>query len=433
MIVQCEECKTNFNLDEKRLRGDSAKVRCSKCKHIFMIYKNQEEPAAVTQPVFGEIPPPLVDTASPDMFGAAALDDTGQTLMEESFATSFDSIPSPIDEEPPAEDFTAPATTGEEFSFADMAFSDETPAPAEPAQPTASFDADMLSFADVAPSDEEVAAQTAATASHDLSFSAPDAPEPTTKSTFDFDFSSTEEPAQPTPAEAFDLGGIDFGAPAAADAISQQPAFQIEEPATPTFIPVSAADETAEENQWAIYRPFAIAGACATTVIGLFTAGYFYFKGAPGNLERMGLKDVGAAAEAAKGDFTISNAKAMFVKNKKSGELFVVSGMAVNGYKKPRKAVQVQVTLLDKNGEQIDEQTAYCGRSITEEQYPILSFEKIEGELTREPTNDPEGNPTVAAGKSVACVVVFQDVPANATDFSIEVIASEAASEDEEF
>ncbi len=41
MIVQCDECKAKFRLDESRIGAHGAKVRCSKCRHVFMVYPPQ--------------------------------------------------------------------------------------------------------------------------------------------------------------------------------------------------------------------------------------------------------------------------------------------------------------------------------------------------------------------------------------------------------
>ena len=45
MIVTCENCDTHFNLDERLVKTTGSKVRCSKCKHIFITYppKTSEE------------------------------------------------------------------------------------------------------------------------------------------------------------------------------------------------------------------------------------------------------------------------------------------------------------------------------------------------------------------------------------------------------
>ncbi len=38
MVIQCENCRTMFNLDETLLKEGGSKVRCSLCKHLFMAY-----------------------------------------------------------------------------------------------------------------------------------------------------------------------------------------------------------------------------------------------------------------------------------------------------------------------------------------------------------------------------------------------------------
>jgi predicted Zn finger-like uncharacterized protein len=46
MIITCEDCNTSFNLDESLLKPTGSKVRCSKCKKVFVAYPPQplEEP-----------------------------------------------------------------------------------------------------------------------------------------------------------------------------------------------------------------------------------------------------------------------------------------------------------------------------------------------------------------------------------------------------
>jgi len=52
MIIQCEECRTKFNIDETLLKNEGSKVRCSLCKHIFVAYPPDqivvEEPLPVS-------------------------------------------------------------------------------------------------------------------------------------------------------------------------------------------------------------------------------------------------------------------------------------------------------------------------------------------------------------------------------------------------
>ncbi|HEY6837119.1 MAG TPA: zinc-ribbon domain-containing protein, partial [Geobacteraceae bacterium] len=46
MIVQCDECKAKFKLDDSKVKAGGVKVRCSKCKHIFVVQPEagSEEP-----------------------------------------------------------------------------------------------------------------------------------------------------------------------------------------------------------------------------------------------------------------------------------------------------------------------------------------------------------------------------------------------------
>ena len=38
MVIQCENCRTEFNLDESVLKKEGTKVRCSRCRHVFSAY-----------------------------------------------------------------------------------------------------------------------------------------------------------------------------------------------------------------------------------------------------------------------------------------------------------------------------------------------------------------------------------------------------------
>ncbi len=42
MIVRCEQCKTRYRLDPRRIKTDTAKVRCSRCGHVFEISADED-------------------------------------------------------------------------------------------------------------------------------------------------------------------------------------------------------------------------------------------------------------------------------------------------------------------------------------------------------------------------------------------------------
>ncbi|MFH1349704.1 MAG: DUF3426 domain-containing protein [Pseudomonadota bacterium] len=43
MIIECEKCHSQYNLDENLLKESGSKLRCSQCKHIFVAYPPRPE------------------------------------------------------------------------------------------------------------------------------------------------------------------------------------------------------------------------------------------------------------------------------------------------------------------------------------------------------------------------------------------------------
>jgi len=42
MVIQCENCKRNFRLDDSRINPPGSSVKCSKCGHIFFVSKTED-------------------------------------------------------------------------------------------------------------------------------------------------------------------------------------------------------------------------------------------------------------------------------------------------------------------------------------------------------------------------------------------------------
>lgn len=53
MIIQCEQCNTKFRLDDAKIKGRGVKVRCSKCKHVFLVQK-EERPGTMFGDLLGQ-------------------------------------------------------------------------------------------------------------------------------------------------------------------------------------------------------------------------------------------------------------------------------------------------------------------------------------------------------------------------------------------
>lgn len=163
MIVQCDHCNTRFKLDDAKVKPGGVKVRCSKCKEIFLVKRDEpvEEPA-----VAGGVAPPV----SEETFSAE------QNPAADDFSSGGGAFPadepSDIDQsftgQAPLPAETAAASTGMDFD--DFSFPEETAVPAAGFSPSAD---ESSTFGEVAFDQqvpEEVPASTQQMAAGDFEF-----------------------------------------------------------------------------------------------------------------------------------------------------------------------------------------------------------------------------------------------------------------------
>jgi predicted Zn finger-like uncharacterized protein len=129
MIVTCASCMTKFSLDESKIPAKGAKVRCSKCQHVFFV-------AAPAEPA-PELPPDLKEEEPMEDF--------------ESFIKSQEAFAEPSAKKPEVP--SSKMDKGEETEFPgekeDLGFPEEEEAffreeaPAEKVAPVAPFEPGM--------------------------------------------------------------------------------------------------------------------------------------------------------------------------------------------------------------------------------------------------------------------------------------------------
>ncbi len=86
MIIECDRCRTTFNLDENLLDNEGSKVRCSICGHVFLAYLSEpsapadefEETVALDAPFLEED-----RSEEPGDDGGGAFDDFLNESLEE--------------------------------------------------------------------------------------------------------------------------------------------------------------------------------------------------------------------------------------------------------------------------------------------------------------------------------------------------------------
>ena len=114
MIVHCEGCESGFHVDEHLIKPTGSKLRCSKCRHVFMAYPpapadEAEEPLILGDalPATESAPVPAemsdIDFKLDEVFGEAAGEEPELLDMEDLLA----------DEPPPKEAFKASDIGGE--------------------------------------------------------------------------------------------------------------------------------------------------------------------------------------------------------------------------------------------------------------------------------------------------------------------------------
>lgn len=197
MIIQCEQCRTKFKLDDSKVSERGARVRCAKCRHVFTVRRADTVPAVSDETV--------VLAAAP----AAAVATPPSVAAEPEVAFDFGSQPEASATEPSGFDFG-------EVSFADINADDHAAAATAglddektmimPPPKQESAAAGGIDFGTVLPQAME------AGPTPEISFDFGDArPTTETPQAISFDFTSKPAAVAAAPAGDIDFGGFDFG------------------------------------------------------------------------------------------------------------------------------------------------------------------------------------------------------------------------------
>ena len=98
MIIECEKCKSKFDLDEGILKEEGSKVRCSICENVFKAYPSGPTPIEESAPD-QEVNEDLEETVALD--SPPDIEEMKTGLMDEETGTDFDkAFEEAMDEEP---------------------------------------------------------------------------------------------------------------------------------------------------------------------------------------------------------------------------------------------------------------------------------------------------------------------------------------------
>lgn len=405
MIIQCPKCLTKFKLDDSKISDEGTRVRCTKCKEVFVAKREVAPP-----------PPPPVQHEVP-----AEKDE-----FDFSFGPSFGE-----EEKEPEKKEEAP------FQFSG-GFEEETPKEEEPQKKEEFVDEAPFSFGEPTPEEpmtsgkEEPGSDWGGSMSYgEVNLS--DSSTETTASPLGFDykeeeekpfgdFEFKEEPISETSFVAPTVAPVAPSPPIELPKFKEREEVQPPPPPTETYEdePSSGLEEEgfSEEFQEEFKKeeraPFIKKGLIALVLVAVLAiGGWAVWK----NFK---------ASES--GVINLEDMNGSYAQNAENGSIFVISGKAVNNTNKSRSFFQVKGVLFNKKGERLAQKEVFCGNIFSSKELATLSRAKIEADLMNK-VGGSLSNINLAPGKAVPFMIVFFDLPSDMSEFSVESTGSHMASE----
>jgi len=245
----------------------------------------------------------------------------------------------------------------------------------------------------------------------------------------------------------FSLDEIDFGDELTSIAVQQISTEELKPSQELLFAPLAPAqpkpvfdlDETFDKTPTAVAQddlpPLSISSRRKETprisgmllLMGIIIAGLVAFYSIWGYM-MLTEKKVTIAQDT--GRITVRSVEASFVKNKKAGDLLVISGEAVNEYNKPRAAIQIKGAVFGTDGEEVSSKVAFCGNPLSREQLSTMTMDKIEAAMANQ-FGDSLANMEIAPGDAIPFVIVIAKPPAGAKEYGVEPVGSTVAADKE--
>jgi len=453
MIITCNECNTPFNLNESLLKQTGSKVRCSKCKNVFLAYPSSlsDEPDKSSE----VMPETEVEAAIPD----EEIEFGEQYKVEEA------------DIEP----------KGIDLSDIDISLEidEDLKAEKEPEELGLEFDLDLEPGTDAISAETEAGSEAEIDVKADYGISAEEGLEdiePITDETFEKDTKVENEPEEPYLELALDLEPGTDAIPAETEAeleaeidvitkdkeaetkIEESKTEEIdedvipeedvaektedEEKASKAFNLGTISDEQEAEKSTAIAdkveegiianesQPKVAAKTRISMPVLLLLLATLLISGAYGTYKLKLLDSVGInipfisdllkpeVQDAGNLKIYTSDINNKFVENSKIGKLLVITGKAKNGYSDARSYISITGKLYAKGN--MLSKTVYCGTILSEPDLLNMDLDAINNRLSNR-FGDNKSNVRVKADAIIPFMIVFANLPENLDEFTIEV------------
>jgi len=402
MIIECPACRTRFRLDETKIKGRGARVRCRRCGEPIMVLKPEEPQAAAAKEagegfldlrsVIRESMEEKPEEAPPEPSLTAGLSggkDEVDVPFGKYLATSGTEKSSPAEEEK------------ESTALPDLAID---------FRPEERFDLDLPAEPpkDAAMPDFLIGTGDA----HD--FLKEEHRKEEKGERFDLSTHLRQESTEETPSAAAPES-MTAPAESAPDAPVSPELRKIRE-ALPTRPPEArkAASPPLRPSLIALVLLFvALAGGGA--YLGFTKNGQDLLRGLVPGMESLWLPRSGKPGP----QFDVRNLIGYYEPNTRAGNLFVIKGQVANMGRTRKSGIRIHAALLDSKDQPLAERTSYAGTVLSAETLRTATREKIEESLSNQ-FGEKLVNMDVAPGKSVPFMVVFINAPEGISAYRLE-------------
>jgi hypothetical protein len=114
---------------------------------------------------------------------------------------------------------------------------------------------------------------------------------------------------------------------------------------------------------------------------------------------------------------------AKFIDNSNVGQLFVISGKIKNEYDHPRSFIKVTGKIYQKGKKLAKTSTVYCGNMISDSELAQMDIAAINKRLQNS-FGDKKSNLKIKTGMEIPFMIVFDNLPQNLDEYSIEASGS---------
>ncbi|MBM2827917.1 MAG: Znf/thioredoxin put protein [Actinobacteria bacterium] len=475
MIIECSACSTRFRLDEARIKGRGARVRCRRCGESILVLKPGEPQAQAR-----------TDSDSLDLRSAVRESFEGRREAGKD-AAAITPAPPGLDSAAPASPFVEMRPPGKDdidLAFDKILFSGRTeePAPAMEEEPedlaidfrpeekvdlTGDKLPDLVTDFETSPGasfqpPEEAGREEAAAVSAPSDFMVSDADtldflkkeygkEKEDKAPAELDISGSlrrdpaiplepeevpetplrasgpapdaEKPV-PLPPQDYEAQLIEAAAPALDPAINPPP---VETPPEREPTPEKEPLPSKQPEPWKpvsrSLRPSPIALLLVFLALSGGGAYLGFTKGGQDLLRGLfpGMESLWKGGVAKSGpQFDLRNLIGYYERDTNAGDLFIIKGQIVNAGRTRKNSIRIHAGILDDKDRTIGETSCYAGNDIPGETLRTATREKIE-EMLSNRFGDRLVNIEIPPGKSVPFKVVFFDAPDGISAYRLEV------------